>query len=178
MRGWDEGWLLLMNLSTCLVHQTPPERPGAPCGTHWDIELDTALVLHLGKSKAYAGFISKISPFILSRHSLRHKSQRICLSPTWKGLWLHSKPGIFCPIRETWNTPNIPVPPVGRKSSKIYSSERQTPKALGKANVIHLSHSITEAAVIQHIHCFSLFRQKRANCPGSELNICFTKQRY
>lgn len=42
------------------------------------------------------------------------------------------------------------------KSGKIYSSERQNSKSLGKANLMHLSYTITQSTVIQNIYFFPL----------------------
>lgn len=65
-----------------------------------------------------------------------------------------------------------------RESQVKFTVQRgKIPKALGKANLIHLSYTITVNCNPKHLFFF-LFRHKRANCPGSELNICFTKQRY
>lgn len=131
----------------------------------------------LGNTKGTAAFAVRGSPLSPSHLSPRHEPQGI-FYPHGRAVALQQTLDILSYQGNRKHAQDVAMPPAGRKSSKIHSSERQTPKALGKANLLHLSHSITESAVIQHIHCFSLFRQKRANCPGSELDICFTQQRY
>lgn len=129
--------------------------PRAPWGSRHTLGHSTGHCSGLIWEKSKITFIFNKYPSPPLMLQSEHKSQRIYLLPTWKGLGLYSKPGIFFPIRKTRNTPNVPVAPAGTEPSQIYSSGRQTPPAVGKVNLIHLSPSITDSALIQHIHCFS-----------------------
>lgn len=94
-------------------------------------------------------------PFLLWCYSLSTNHREFVFYPHGKGWDFTANLGYFVLSEKTRNTPNVPVAPAGRESSQIYSSGRQTPPAVGKVNLIHLSPSITDSALIQNIHCFS-----------------------
>lgn len=145
------------------------------CDTHWDIKLGTVQFLIWGNQKHVENLFLRALPF----HPLTlqsEKCQRICLLPTWKWLWL---PGnILSYQSNSRHALNDPRPPARQKVKYNLQFREANTKSFGKG-WFHTCVTLSYTVCSNPTHpLFFLFRQKRANCPGSDLNTSLTKQRY